>query len=431
MEQITQTRSIPVKGSYDIVVCGGGPAGWIAAVAAARSGAKTAMIEQLGFPGGMATAGLVLPISVFTYNGKLLCGGIPWEFVQRMVALGGAQVEQPLGNVAHDPEIYKLVAQRMLLEAGVELHYHSTLTGCVQENGHLTHVIVDTRSGPQALETRYVIDATGDGALCAMMNVPMQKTTLPLQPASLIFCLGGVETDKLIVDHHNKQGVNMHHVPIQNLLRELSKAEDVPQFGGPWFCHILHDGFTLVNASRTTANMVDPVDASAAECRLREDVHKLTALLKKHVPEFRNCYLAYTATVAGTRETRHIQGVHVLTGEEYLNRVHFEDSVARSAHPIDIHSATDSQQRCTFLEDAAYIPYRSLIVPGYDNLIVPSRCLSADQIASASIRVQAPIMCLGQAAGLAAAMCAREDSSVHDVDVPALQDTLRAWGAAI
>ena len=120
MEQITQTRSIPVKGSYDIVVCGGGPAGWIAAVAAARSGAKTAMIEQLGFPGGMATAGLVLPISVFTYNGKLVCGGIPWEFVQRMVALGGAQVEQPLGNVAHDPEIYKLVAQRMLLEGVLE-----------------------------------------------------------------------------------------------------------------------------------------------------------------------------------------------------------------------------------------------------------------------------------------------------------------------
>ena len=187
-------------------------------------------------------------------------------------------------------------------------------------------MIVDTRSGPQALETRYVIDATGDGALCAMMNVPMQKTTLPLQPASLIFCLGGVETDKLIVDHHNKQGVNMHHVPIQNLLRELSKTEDVPQFGGPWFCHILHDGFTLVNASRTTANMVDPVDASAAECRLRGDVHTLTGLLKKRVPAVR----------AG-----------------------------------------------------------------------------------------------GQAAGLAAAMCASEDISVHDVDVPALQDTLRAWGAAI
>ena len=131
----------------------------------------------------------------------------------------------------------------------------------------------------------------------------------------------------------------------------------------------------------------------------------------------------------GTRETRHIRGVHVLTGEEYLNREHFPDTVARSAHPIDIHSAKDTHQRCTFLEDAAYIPYRSLIVPGYDNLIVPSRCLSADQIASASVRVQAPMMCLGQAAGLAAAMCSREGISVHNVDIPALRETLTAWGA--
>lgn len=432
MEKITQTREVPVIGSYDVVVCGGGPAGWIAAVAAARNGAKTAMIEQFGFPGGMATAGLVLPISVFIYNGKLVCGGIPWEFVKRMEEKGGAQVEHPLGNVAHDPEVYKLTAQRMLLEAGVELHYHSTITGCAQKDGHLTHVIMDTRSGPKALETRYVVDATGDGAICAHMGVPMQEAKdQPMQPASLIFCLGGVDTDNLGVDHHNLQGVNMHHVPIQTALRELAKTEEVPQFGGPWFCHILHKGFTLVNATRTFADMANHLDATAAECKLREDAYKLTELFRRIDPCFKDCYLAYTAPICGTRETRHIIGSHILTGEEYVNRVHFEDSIARSAHPIDIHSASDSQQRCTFLEDAAYIPYRSLVVPGFDNLIVPSRCLSADQIASASIRVQAPIMCLGQAAGLAAAMCAKDGISVHDVDVPALRETLISWGVDI
>ena len=432
MDKITQTRQVPVIGSYDVVVCGGGPAGWIAAVAAARSGAKTAMIEQNGFPGGMATAGLVLPISVFTYNNKLVCGGIPWEFVQRMEAAGGAQVEKPLGNVAHDPEVYKITAQRMLLEAGVELHYHATITGCVHEKGHLTHVIFDTRSGPKAVQTKYVIDATGDGAICAMMDVPMQEVgDYPMQPASLIFCLGGVETDKLEVDHHNKQGVNMHHVPIQTALRELAKTEDVPQFGGPWFCHILHDGFTLVNATRTFADMTDHLDATAAECKLREEAYKLMELFRRVDPAFKNCYLAYTASTTGTRETRHIRGAHIVTGEEYLHQVHFEDSVARSAHPIDIHSASDSHQRCTFLEDAAYIPYRSLIVPGFDNLIVPSRCLSADQTASASIRVQAPIMCLGQAAGLAAAMCVKDGVSVQDVDITALRQTLISWGVDI
>lgn len=433
MEQITQIRQVPVTGSYDVVVCGGGPAGWVAAVAAARSGAKTAMVEQAGYPGGMATAGLVLPISVFTYNGQLVCGGIPWEFVKRMEQEGGAQIEAPLGNVAHDPEIYKITAQRMLLESGAELHLHCTITGCRQESGHLTHIIMDTRSGPCALEAKYVIDATGDGALCAAMGVPMLEAhTYPMQPASLIFCLGGVDTDRVPQAHHNLQGVNMHHLPIQTKLRQMAQQGlDVPQFGGPWFCHIMRKGYVLVNATRTSADMTNHLEATAAECRLREDVFRLTELIRASDPAFRDCYLAYTASVTGTRETRHIHGAHVLTGEEYLNMVQFEDSVARSCHPIDIHSSTGSQQRITFLPEAAYIPYRSLIVPGYDNLIVPSRCLSADQTASASIRVQAPIMCLGQAAGVAAAMCAANGGSVHDVDISALQRTLRSWGAAI
>ena len=131
MEQLQQTRTVPVTGSYDVAVCGGGPGGWIAAVAAARMGARTALVERNGYAGGM-----------------------PWEFVQRMVDQGGAQVEEPLGNVAHDPEIYKLTAQRMLLESGVHLHFHSVLTGCRQEDGRLTHVILDTKSGPQALADR-------------------------------------------------------------------------------------------------------------------------------------------------------------------------------------------------------------------------------------------------------------------------------------
>lgn len=431
MRHITQTREVPVTGSYDVVVCGGGPGGWIAAVAAARQGARTALVERNGFVGGMATAGLVVPISVFVYSGQLVCGGIPWEFVQRMAAAGGAQVERPLGNVAHDPEIYKLTAQRMLLESGAELHFHAVLTGCVQESGQLTHVILDTKSGPQALEARYVIDSTGDGDLCAMMGVPMQENTLPLQPPSLCFCLGGVDMEHLELTHHETQGLNYHNLRIQSMLRELSKTEDIPNFGGPWFCHLLRDGSVMVNMTRTQADMLDPAQATAAECRLREDAHKFTEILRQHVPEFKNARLLYTAQQTGVRETRHIRGVHVLTGEEYLRAVHFEDAVARSAHPIDIHSADDSTQRCSFLETPAYLPYRSLIVPGFDNLLVAGRCFSADQVASASARVQAPIMCLGQAAGCAAAQCAASGASVHDADIPALQKVLRTWGVAI
>ena len=293
MEQIVQTRSVPVMGSYDVVVCGGGPGGWVAAVAAARAGARTALVERYGFVGGMATAALVVPISVFTYNGQLVCGGIPWEFVQRMVEADGAEVEHPLGNISHDPECYKLIAQRMLLESGVDLHFHAVLTGCVREDSRITHVILDTKSGPRALEAKYVIDSTGDGDLCAMAGVPMQENTMPLQPPSLCFCIGGVDTDALELIHHEKQGLNYHNLRVQTKLRELAETEDVPVFGGPWFCSIHRDGRVMVNMTRTPADMLDPAQATRAECRLREDVHAFVALLKKYFPEFKtqNCCL--------------------------------------------------------------------------------------------------------------------------------------------
>ena len=134
---ITQTRNVPLCGDYDVVVCGGGPSGVMAAIAAARGGARTAIVERYGFFGGMATAGLVAPISVFNYNGRRIIDGLPWEFVSRMAEVGGAEEEKPLGNITFAPEIYKLTAQRMLLEAGVKLYLHSYITDCIKDSGNI------------------------------------------------------------------------------------------------------------------------------------------------------------------------------------------------------------------------------------------------------------------------------------------------------
>ena len=150
MKTIEVKKSVPVVASYDVVVLGGGPAGFIAAIAAARKGAKTAIVEQYGFFGGMATAGMVSPISVFSYNNALVIGGIPWEFIKRLEEMGGALIEQPLHNIAFDPELYKLCAQRMVLEAGVAPYMHSYLTGCIREEGRIRYALIENKNGPAA-----------------------------------------------------------------------------------------------------------------------------------------------------------------------------------------------------------------------------------------------------------------------------------------
>lgn len=430
-KNIVVSIDAPVAGNYDIVVCGGGPAGFIAAVTAARTGAKTALVERYGFLGGMATAGLIAPISRFNLRGRRVIGGIPWEFVERMKELGGALEENPPGNISFEPEIYKLVAQRMVLEAGVTLYLHSDLVSCRCQDGVISHVILHTKSGFRALGAKYVVDCTGDGDLAWMAGVPMQPAGEHLQPASLIFLLGGVDTKNLPLAHHNLEDINMHDLDMQKILHKLEDTENVPLFGGPWYCSIVEEGYLLVNMTRIEVDMTDSLEATRAECILHEDVFQLVKLLKQHVPAFRNAFLISTAPQTGVRETRRIAGCHTLTGEEYLTGVNFPDSVSRGCHPIDIHHTGDTGQRCSFMEQAGYIPYRSLIAPGYPNLLVGGRCFSADSVSSASVRVQASVMGLGQAAGAAAALCVQDGCDVKDVDTAKLRKHLAALGAIL
>ena len=435
METIRIEKNIPVVGRYDVVVCGGGPAGFIAAIAAARKGASVALVEQYGFLGGMATTSYVAPLSVFTYKGRKVIGGIPWEFIERLEELGGGLIEKPLGNVAFDPELYKLLCQRMVLEAGVKLYLHSYLSGCVCGDGRISQVIIENKSGSQALEAAVFIDCTGDADLAYMAGVPMQdKSGRPLQPMSSYFILNGVDTDSPMVReamHHNKQGENCYCLPMRKKMLELQEELDIPDFGGPWYCTTLHDGCVAVNVTRVSADACDAEQLSAAECSLREDCFRMAGIFRKLFPEFRNCYVASVAVNGGVRETRNIKGMHVISAQEYLNACHYEDSISRGAHPIDIHASKGASQSVTFLEEPAYVPYRALIAEGFPNLLVAGRCLSADRVAFASLRVQASCMGSGQAAGVAAALASASGVSVQDVDVPVLVAELKNMGAQL
>ena len=421
METLVLQKKINVFKKYQVVVCGGGPSGLIAAIAAARSGAKVALIERYGYLGGMATAGMVAPISEFMHNGELISTGIPYEFVN---SIPNGQLCSPRGNFVFHPEAYKLAAQRAVSEAGVELFLHTYVTDCVMKNGYITHVIVESKSGTVALEADYVIDATGDGDVAFSAGVPMQNFHGTLQPATLYFALNKVKTDGFKGYYPGEKGSSIPE--IRKLLAE--KCPDAPQMGGPWCFAGMGEGTVVVNMSRTALNWLDVQDATRAECVLREDVNKLVELLKVHVPAFKDAELMMTAPQVGVRETRHIKGVHILRGDEYLRGEHFADSIARCAHPIDIHSSNDNTQSVTYMKQAAYLPYRSIIADGFHNLLVPSRCFSADREAFASARVQVGVMGLGQAAGVAAAQCAEDNRSVLQADVKRLRNTLIAWG---
>lgn len=430
------SKAAPEAGQYDIVVCGGGPSGFIAAIAAARQGAKTAIIERYGFLGGMATMGYVAPISEFAFAGERVIGGIPWEFVKRLEAMGGAFVEWPKGNVDFDIELYKLCAQRMVLEAGVDLYMHSSLIGCEMEGGSVRRVVIQNKNGLESLRAGVFIDATGDGDLAQLAGVPMQSNSDgELQPSSFCFVLSGVDTDSALLTrymYHSGRKGSSECKPVREKLLALKAAgAPIPDFGGPWFNSVMHRGSVAVNITRTATDSTDNRSFTQAECRLREDIFTFTGLLRKHFKEFAGCYVSSCAPQAGIRESRRILGVHTVTAEEYVAGEHYPDSISRGAHQIDMHSSKGSGQVLIKLKQAAYVPYRALIAPGFPNLIVSGRCISADRKALASLRVQASCMGIGQAAGLAAVRSVRQGCAVQDIDTAALTAQLRVLGAFV
>lgn len=430
-------KEIPVAGEYDVVVCGGGPAGFIAAIAAARNGAKTALVERHSCLGGNATAALVNPFSKFRLNGERVIGGIPWEFVERLTEIDGAIDSQENGCVPADSEKVMLIAQRMVLEAGVNLYLHTFVSDAVLENGRVSHVILSNKDGLSALRCRYVVDCTGDADVAARCGMPMQDQPddLDMQPASLCFRIGGVDLDQIAGVRPSPPGTRTQMFSIREKFEELERKglETIPQFGGPWFSNVFHNeaGIVGVNITRAAANGANAASVTQTACKLREDVFALFRLLKKYIPGFENSYLLYTASQAGFRESRRIKGRHTLAVEDYCNAVHFEDSVARGAHPIDMHRARDTQQDVSWLRQAGYIPYGCMIADGFDNILVAGRTISVDRATLASVRVMATAMALGQAAGTAAAVCSESGGAVGDVDIRRLRETLIAQKANI
>lgn len=431
MSTVKIDRNINVIADYDTVVCGGGPAGWVAAVSSARAGKKTALVERYGFIGGTATAGYVVPISGFFFRKKRVVGGIAWEFVQKLEKLDAAMVEYPKGHVSVNPEYYKLVARRMLKEAGVDLYMNSYLSDCIKEENKVTHIIISNKNGFEAIGAKCFIDATGDGDLFAMAGAHMLEKTNELQPMSMCFVITNVDTStdllKNCIHHDGKHGNSLNKV-IHDYLEKRGEVEEVPQFGGPWFNVLLNGNSLAVNITRAEADATNREEYAVAEEKLHQDMFRLIGLLKEGFEEFKDAEIVVSAMNAGVRETRNIKGVYTLTNRDFAMALEYACPVAQCAHPMDIHKAKDDDQVLIYLDKNSYIPYETMVSYDLDNVIAAGRCISAEREPYASLRVQATLMSIGECAGLAASLASDTAMPVHSLQIDKLKKMIDQSG---
>lgn len=421
---IHQQIEIPVTKEVDVIVCGGGPAGIGAAVASARCGVRTLLIERYGFLGGMATAGMVLPFGDTEPP-------IAKELFQRMQAYGGAK------RWAFDPEAFKYEANELVLEAGVELLFHTFVYKAFVMDNVVKGVFILNKSGFQAILGGVVIDCTGDGDVAASAGAPFTKGREEdglMQPVTLMFRIGGVNLEK--------SQAYLQEDP--NLMKTLAKAIAAGEIA-PYTMELM--GFVQVpRRNEVVLNLsnfpyVDGTkteDLTRAEIGTRREVHRIIDVLKKYVPGFEECYLIDTAPQVGVRETRQILGEYVFTEEDVLEARKFDDAVVRNIFEIDIHPP-EGTSKCihkwgklrTAKQKWVDIPYRCLVPLRVESLLVAGRCFSVTHEGMAAPRRMGPCMAMGQAAGTAAALAVKQNIIPRKLDVKQIQDALRRQGVQI
>ncbi len=416
--------------AYDVLVAGGGPSGIAAAVAAARMGADTLLVERYGFLGGAGTAMMVNPwMSYWAAGGRnvQLIFGVLQELIDRMTAMG--MYGHPMQKTAFDPEALKVAAEELCKEAGVQLLYHSFLgEAAMDEAGvRIESVRFANKAGLVDLKASMYVDATGDGDLAALAGAIVEKGRAVdslSQPMTLNFRMANVDMDRMLTRQE-----------ITDLYLEAKRRGEIdcPRENVLWF-YANQPGVIHFNTTRVLRkDATNPWDLTEAEIEGRRQVQQLVRFLRAEVPAFEDAYLQTTAPQIGVRESRRVMGEYILTAEELLDSCRFEDVIARGAYPVDIHNPDGEGTILKHLPEGEWydIPFRTLVPKKIENLLIGGRPISATHEAHSAIRVQPIAMAIGQAAGTAAALCASGHLLPRELDVRKVQEALTKQGAVI
>lgn len=451
------TKQIDRVIKTDVLVIGGGSAGFGAAVASARNGADTLLIERAQMLGGMATAGLVGPFMT-CYDDQpteQIVKGIFDELCRRTEERGGAiHPSKVEGMTTYSSyyvrshchvtpflsEILEIVMEEMVVESGARILYNVQMCDVLTENSKITGVVVSMKEGLALITAKTYIDCTGDadaayyaGAEC----VSGDETDGVMQPVTLFFEVGNIDREKFVGALEEKKAKGELGIPGENCwswyIKEARKNGDwdierneIGNYEQPV------KGRWKINTTRIAhIDATNTEQITDAVMEGRKQVQKVMHFLQKYVPGCEDIQLLQVASTLGVRETRHIKGRYKLTAQDIMERKHFDDAVCTFAYAIDIHNSEGGG--ATFQQVNGYytIPFRCLVPTDVDNLLVAGRCISGTSEAAASYRVIPCCIATGQAAGTAAALALKAGILPGDVDVSALQNTLKEQGAVI
>lgn len=423
-----KAKQIPIKAEVDVLVVGGGPAGFSAAVNAARQGAKTMLIEQSGDVGGVATTGLMSH-----WTGKTV-GGFYEEILDKSqdnsALFNGVDTRQII-----NPEKLKTVMLNMLHEAGVILQLYTFASDAIIEDNEIKGVITESKSGREAVLSKVVIDASGDGDIAAKAGVPYFKGREEdgkMQPMTIMFKVAGVDESRAVFPGGFEETFELPKGDLQTLGRE-----HIPFPAG----HVLLYRSSLpgvVTCNMTNCIDVDgtkPEDMTHATYVCRSQMDYIVNFLREYVPGFEKCYVISSASIIGVRETRHFEGEYRLTHEDILEAKVFDDWVVTKAHfNFDVHNLTgagldETGVQKKFSQQRGYtIPYRSFVPKKIDNLLLAGRNISGTHMAHSNYRVMPICANMGQAMGIAAALCIKEEVKPRELNVKKVQAILEGLG---